>query len=544
MGFFKRGHFWFSLVALVFLFVACAAPTISPSTTTSPTPTTTGPKYGGTLRIAIPDTPVGLDPVILGSSTGTKALVHSYSESLTAGVGKSLFNLTYVGRLAESWEFSPDGMSLTIRIRKGVKFQNIPPVNGRELTAEDIKYNIERIKDPKTRSPQAGNLADMESFLTPDKYTLVINFRNPMPGIIHSFTGTLMNAFAREVVEQDGHLNKTFVGTGPFILKEYVAGSRGAFERNPNYWGQGLPYLDKVEYVIVPDEAQRKAAFRAGELDVCYETKVFVDSIKSSVPGAKIAEGVSYTGVALYPSIGGNPKLWGDKRVRQALQYAIDYDGLIKAVLNDGGGRSGYLAPWHKDWGAKMPNELPKRDIAKAKALLAEAGYPNGFKTTIMQDSGNTKSWGGPIEAVQSMLKEIGIDAEIIPVDSATFTANLRASKYELACGTSPTGQPGDPDTTMIVFYRSNSPQNNYKYINPKLDELIAAEQKSFLNIEARKKIFKDILTLLEDEVPVVPLYVQYSYQITQPWVNWPNSVDTQNQNGSNQLRDVWIDRK
>lgn len=283
---------------------------------------------------------------------------------------------------------------------------------------------------------------------------------------------------------------------------------------------------------------------RAGEIDVCYETKVFADAVRDTLAGARITEGVGYRGTALFTGKGGDPKLWGDKRVRQAPQYAIDYDGLIQSVLNGGGARTGYIAPWHKDWGGKMPSELPKRDIAKAKQLLAEAGFPNGFKTTIILDSGRMKEWGAAVEPVQAMLKEICIDAEILPKESTDFTTTLRAGKYELACAGAPTGQPGDVDMTLSFFYASTATAATYMYTNPKLDELIAAQSKAYPSNEVRKKIVKEILVILEEDVPVIPLYVQYYYQVAQPWVNWPNSVDTNNQNGSNNLRDVWIDKK
>lgn len=138
---------------------------------------------------------------------------------------------------------------------RGVKFHNIPPANGREMTAEDVKYTFERIKDPKTRSPQAANLAEMVGFQAPDSYTFVIKYSRAKPSLVQGLSATALAIFPREVIEQYGIVNKHWIGTGPFILKEYMPNSRAIYEKNPDYWGKGLPYLDRAEYIVIPEEA-------------------------------------------------------------------------------------------------------------------------------------------------------------------------------------------------------------------------------------------------------------------------------------------------
>lgn len=537
------------LALLMFiLIVSCAAPaitTIAPTATASATPTATGPKSGGTLRVALNEASAGLDPVIMGGTgLGLKAVVSAYSEIVMSPIGRNFLDLKQDGRIAESWEVSPDGLKMTFKIRKGVKFQNIPPVNGREMTSADVRYNYERIKDPKTRSPQAATLRDYLSFETPDPYTFIINFSQPMPGHCANMSGPVLSTFAREVIEQDGSVNKTWIGTGPFILKEYTAGSRAILEKNPDYWAKGMPYLDRVELLVVPEEAQRKAAFRAGQIDVSYENKSFVDDV-SNIPGIKIVEATSYSGAAIYPSVKQKPEIWGNKKVRQAMQYAIDYDGLLKAVLNGAGSRTDVLAPWYKDWGAITdPTKLPQRDVAKAKALLAEAGFPNGIKTTILQDTGRMRDWGAPVEAVQAMLKDIGIDATIVPMDSATFTTTTRAGDFELAVTNCPVGQAFDPDTTMKVVWSDVAATYSNKLKMPKVEDMINEQSKLYPNNDARKKIIGDIMTILRDEVALVPLYVNYNYQVVQPWVEFPYGGDPNGQYGAHNYRSVWIDKK
>lgn len=538
---------WFQFIPLIFLiliFLVSCAQTQSPPSTSAPSGDG-APKYGGTLRMAVAQAPIGMDPVVIGAAQGTQSCVRVFSEGLAAMTGKNMYDYRIVPGLAKSWDYSADGLTATYHLREGVKFQNIPPANGREMTAEDFKFCFDRMKDPATRAPQRANLDPIDSFSTPDKYTLVIKYNESFPSFNTAASGTAsLSVFPPEVVKQDGSLNKTYIGTGPFILKEYVPNVKAVYEKNPEYWDKGKPYLDKVEIIFVADEAQRKAAFRAGQVDVVWEIKNFVNDIQGTNPDAKIVEATSTRGVGLSFSISQNPKLWGDKRVRQALSYAIDYDGLIKAVVSGGGIRSGMFAPWYQEWGGVPVDKLPKRDIAKAKQLLAEAGYPNGFKTTIAQDTGRMDVWGGAVEPVVAMLKEIGIDAEIVPMDSTTFTTNTRAGKFELACVTAATGQPGDLDMTLLIMYSSKGPQNYSKYTNPKIDELLAAERKAYPNEAARKKIFQEAAVILEEEVPIVPLYHQYFYQVKQPWVTWDESADPQNYYGTPTLRTVWMDKK
>jgi peptide/nickel transport system substrate-binding protein len=513
---------------------ACAAPAKAPA------PVSTGPKYGGILHLAyIMDINL-LDFSKLGTIV-VRSLPFLYTNTLTTWSGKNDESYQLVPCLATSWEISPDGLGYTFNLRKGVKWQNLPPVNGREFTSADVKWNIDRIKDPATKSPVAPYLAAVDRVETPDNYTVKIVMKAPDPFFIYATAGIYMGA--HEVAEQDGDLSKTVLGTGPFMIDKYSQGSGISFKRNPDYWDKGKPYLDGVECTYMTDASARLAAFRAGRLDRLVEGKANTDLIKSSVPGAQIVPGIGLVGSALYFNLKNPDKPWADKKVRQAIQYAIDYDGLIQAVLNGSGSRTDFLAPSFKDWGARQIADLPKQDIAKSKAMLADAGYPNGFKATMLQHMDRMDAWGGAVEPLVAMLKVVGVDAQIVPAAQADFVAKMRSGDYELGTNTMICTGP-DPDGCLPPMYFSKGAYNRMSYNNPTVDGLIAQERKSVADVTQRQQAVKQIMQTLADDVPVIPLFYQYNYSVAQPWVKgWNNSADPLVTTAWYEVANVWLDK-
>lgn len=213
--------------------------------------------------------------------------------------------------------------------------------------------------------------------------------------------------------------------------------------------------------------------------------------------------------------------------------------------MDGGGTRIRFLAPWFADYGAKQIADLPKRDVAKAKALLAQAGYPDGFKTTILQNSGNMEFVGNAVEPIVAMLKEVGIDAAIVQADATGFTTKWRAKDCDMAVQVLLTARPYDPNNSLQQQWWAKGGFNFLGYSNPKVDELIIAQQAAFPDKAKRVPIIKEILTILEDEVPSVPLYIQTNYFIKQPWVKgWDTMADPQGNYATQELPNVWLDKK
>jgi peptide/nickel transport system substrate-binding protein len=520
---------------------ACAAPAAAPTATP---PATTGPKYGGTLQLAYVQDITFLDP-IRSTTIADLGLPYLYADTLVRWAGKNDEEPKIVPGLATSWDISPDGMTYTFHLRQGVKFQNLPPVNGREFTSDDVKFNVGRLIDPKTKSPYGPSAAAaIDRIETPDKYTAIYKLKRPEPALLMNIAAGTFGILAREVIERDGDADKTVIGTGPFMFEKYRVGVGVSFVRNPDYWDKGKPYLERVELTAMPDAGARLAAFRAGKIDRITDGVTNMQAIKGSVPGAQIVPGISLVGSCLEFNLQQTDKPWGDKKVRQALQYAIDYDGLIAAVLNGAGVRTDFLDMTFKDWGARQLPDLPKYDPAKARALLADAGYPNGFKTTLLQHTNRMDAWGGAAEPVAAQLKAVGVEAQIIPLGQADYIARLRTGQYEMATGALHCSRP-EIDLNLTPMFQIGGSANRTGYKNPRVQELIDLQKKAVADVPLRQKYVKEIMSILADDQPVVPLFRQYDFHIAQPWVKgWNNAADPSVALAWYEVANVWLDKK
>lgn len=541
----RNKHFykaWMILACMLIssLILASCAPA-APATSTQPASTT--PKSGGILKIGMRTVPPSLDTFTAGlTAAATYAVLKCYNLTLLRWDGKNDREARVSPLAAKSWEVSPDGLTYTFHLQEGLKFQNIPPVNGREVTADDWAYHFNRLTNPENKHPARTTL-DMKSCQAVDKYTFKVTTNKKAPGFLAYIAGSTLAVIPREVVEAPGGVEKNWAGCGPFIMTEYERGVKAVFKKNPDYFEKGKPYLDGVEIYFMTDDSARLAAFRAGTIDVLpSESKTNRDAIAKSVTSAQIQDSISMVEVGLLLNLKKEP--FTNKQVRQALQYAIDYDGLIASAMDGGAIRTGYLAPWFTEWGGRQPADLPKRDVAKAKALLAEAGYPNGFKTTILQNTGNMLMVGNAVEPIVAMLKEIGIDATIVQADTAGFLSKWRAGNYDMTVWTCFTGRPYDPDNSIRQQWQSKGAGNVAGYNNPKVDELIAAQQDLFPDKEKRIAVVKQLVAILEDEVPAVPLYIMTNYYIKQPWVKGMEGIaDPQSACGLQALPEAWIDK-
>jgi peptide/nickel transport system substrate-binding protein len=463
-------------------------------------PTVSGAKQGGTLVVGQKGEPKGLDPALNTGTLDGDVYTHIYN-----GLVRMKPDLRIEPDLAESWNISLDQMQITFKLRKNVRFHN-----GREVTASDWVYSLERVRDPKTGSPGQGQFANVDTITAVDPYTLRMTTKGPLGGLLTSMTFfQYWKVVPREVVEANKDLNKTPVGTGPFKLKNWERGVKIELVKNPDYFEKGLPHLDGITFQFIPDEASAIAALRAGKVDF-----IRVDDLRNASVLQKDTamqyyqkEFIGYTMLVMntrFPP-------FNNQKVRQAVGYAINREDVIAASLAGVGRLTGPLPMVLKDWAVPL-SQFPsyKVDRARAKQLLTEAGYPNGFKTDLMANKG-IASHVSDATVIQAQLKEIGIDVSVLVEESGTWVTRLTKNKDVPMTLNTSAGYP-HPDMVLYNAYHSKGGWNWSGISDPQLDKLLENAM-SAATQEKKADLYKQAqLMLVNDLVPYV-------------WVHSPDSV-------------------
>jgi peptide/nickel transport system substrate-binding protein len=447
------------------------------------------PKRGGTFVAAAEIDPVNLDPHTNSNFSSIQAYDHIY-ESLTGYDEKT----NIVPALAQSWEITNGGKTYTFKLRPNVKFHN-----GQTMTADDVKYSIERVLDPKTASPWRSWLEPIKEIKILDPLTVQMNLDAPYP-LLGSFAGMRAAGIIPKGLAEQENLKIKGIGTGPFKLVEYVPQDRIVYARHTEYWDQPLPYLDGMVFKILTEENARLAALRAGQIQYAF----------LSAQGAAQLEGASgisvlkspFAWVALhYISVVDKPL--SDARVRRAMRMAVDTNEVIQKSVYGAGVPSGPVPTGYGDWYVD-PASLPyiKPDVEGARKLLAEAGYANGFKVEI-KCSPQYPEFVANTLIVQSSLKKLNIDVTVTQMEWGAFVADNRKSDQSggkeggQIFASANTFRP-DPDGYIYAYFHSKGNLNK-GYMNPKVDPLIA-EARSSSNHAERRRLYQQVQrTLLED---------------------------------------------
>src|SRR2546428_1216693 len=458
------------------------------------------PRRGGILRARGRD-PVHFDPHLTRNQRTHTALSYVYNKLLRHKVGQDVPPGTFIVEpdLAERWE-SPDDTTYIFYLRQGVKWHNKPPVNGRELVADDVKFTFDRFRT-EPGNPARELLESVAGVEVVDRYTVKFLLKEPFVWLLDTLASALcMWIIAPEVVEKYGDLKKveTAIGTGPFLLEHYEPNVKTVFKRNPEYFRPGLPYVDGVEWLVVEDESTGLAMFRTGQLDMGPGLQLDVrqgdlDSLKQSHPHLRFQDMQSVTQTTLWMRTDQPP--FSDVRVRRAISHAIDRQGLIEAVWMRGQPSPG-VAPGLAEWslpidqigaGAQYYQYNPK----EAKRLLAEAGYAKGLKTQLNTTSGYGRDLIDAAQLVQRYLKEVGIEAELKIQEYGAYQATTGQGQFEgLAMG--PYGGSFEPDSALYGPYTPDQPRNRGRVNDPKLAAMVQA-QRRLKDPEARKQLIFDI---------------------------------------------------
>jgi len=470
------------------------------------------PKRGGTFRMTVLADPLHFDPHQTLSFVTMVPLSFVYSRLVKVKAGPSVKPMTYPIEpdLAESWTQTSD-TTYVFKLRKGVRWHNKPPVNGRELTADDIKYTYERFLSI-AGNPNKPVLEYVDKIEAVDKHTVKFTLKEPNAWFLDLLASTSTWIVAKECVEKFGDLKKveSVVGTGPWMLERWEPNVKLSYVRNPNYYFPGLPYADAVELLIDKDPASRLATWLAGKTDFGPEYQQAVRWLDAPIarqrkPGLQTAEYTWFTSGATGFKLATPP--FGDIRVRRALARASNLAEVFESLaFSQGRWTPNPAVPAaFADWSIPIDQlgpegrKLYEFNTAEAKKLLAEAGLPNGFKTTV--EAAATVYGPDYDDFVQITLKNwaaAGIQGDLKQKEYGAFITSTIFGKFDgMFLGLR--GAWADPEAYFYRWYMPGQALNVWGVNDPKLTEMIRLQRRTF-DVPKRKQIVFDIQRYLAEQ--------------------------------------------
>lgn len=530
------------------------------------------PQYGGIVTLSLTSDIRGFDEAFVGHWLATT--LHLTNEELLqgdwtkgpAGTNEANFILGGVnamnlktGALADSWEIPQKG-KIIFHIRKGVYWHNKAPTSGRELTVDDVVFSMKRMCTLSTAYIKMAYTSLANAVvITGDDAARTVTIEVPPNLWIDALTvlPDLLTIMPRDAIDKFGHMNDwhNSIGTGPFILTDYVSSGSATLIRNPNYWetnpigpgkGDQLPYLESVKFLIIADTSTRTAAFRTAKIDGSGgeydDVKEFLDN-----PNIKNMMYISDSAYVMGMRIDKPESPFSKKEVRQALMLATDFNKIKNDYYN---GRASILV-WPISYSLENANayvpmeklpanvqELFSYNPTKAKEMLAAAGYPNLNVSVICY---NTPSQVDFLSLIKQMWAQVGITLTFDARDYATWTTRMTTRNYGA--------------NEMLYAYSSGSWQSfdningpkqfNTSYVNePKIAE-VAAKVSDYIGIDDLKlaQIHADLMPYVIEQCWVIPKPNPYSYVVWWSWrKNWNGELNVGFYNTPSYLKYTWTD--
>jgi peptide/nickel transport system substrate-binding protein len=506
------------------------------------------PKRGGILHVRGWD-PVHFDPHLTRNFKTHTALSFVYSKLLRHKVGPEIQPgvFTVEPDLAERWE-TPDDTTYIFHLRQGVKWQNKPPVNGRELVAEDVKFTFDRFLTEKG-NPERQLLESVDRVEVVDRHTVKFLLKEPFVWLLDILANAMcMWIVAPEVVQKYGDLKKvdTAIGTGPFILEHYEPNVKTLFKRNPEYFRQGQPYVDGVEWLVLDDESTGLAMYRTGQIDAGPGANWAVrqpdlESLKQSHPHLRYQDIQATNATVIWMRTDKPP--FTDVRVRRAISHAIDRQGMIEAVWMRGV-LSPAVPPGLAEWSLPMEQlgegaRYYRYDPEEARRLLAEAGYSKGLKTTLTTTNGYGRDLIDAVQMALRDLKDVGMEAELKIQEYGAYQATTGQGKFEgMAMGPYAVGW--EPDSSLYGPYTPDQPRNRGHVNDPKLASMVK-EQRRTKDPEARKQLIFAIQRYAAEQQYYIYLSSQVITSSWQPYMK--NYAPNLTFDYGSRLAVTWLDR-
>ncbi|MPZ99119.1 MAG: hypothetical protein GEU80_07220 [Dehalococcoidia bacterium] len=513
--------------------VGCGGDDEEPEGGTAPTGTSTAeggaspaaagePKAGGELVLMQGDDPRSLDPAfdVFGACSVTMGNVYNSLLRFTPDLS------AIEPELATALPEQPDELTYVMTVQDGVKWQNVDPANGREFTSEDVKYSIERIAtdDPGTYQHAYFFLDKVSSIETPDDQTVVFTTAEPYAPMLSYLASPWTLMVNRETVEQFGDLTEHAVGTGPMIFDEWQQDAHIKMHKNPDYWEDGLPYLDAITFLIVPDANSQAALYIDRDVHA-------VQAGRSQLQRLQDARGADseyraqpsqfWKQFRMPPTQEQDPypAPFDDIRVREAIVRAVEKEAVLDFVYaGDGAITYGPILPMYTQWA--MTEELAAFDLQRSKELLDAAGVSE-VSGPMMWASTSTETDQIP-EVIAQQLAEINVNVTLEPMELAAYYNKNYTYEYTFSTHT-PLNNP-DPDENLSSYFGRNS--TFYKHYNPEIFDIVD-EQARTVDVEARKEIVLQAQRMIVEDFPMKFLFTTNVHQfVTNEVKGWFWHVD------------------
>ncbi len=511
------------------------------------------PKRGGIFRIRGEDATTGFDPHLSANHhriATNLSFTHSRLVKVRAGASVVPGTLPIEPDLAESW-IQPSDRTYVFKLRKGVRWHSKAPVNGRELTADDVKYTYERFLTVKG-NPSRSMLGLVEKIDALDRYTVRFALSEPFGWFLDYLATTVMWVVAPEAVERFGDLRRAeaCIGTGPWMLERYEPNVRLTFVRNPNYFFPGLPYTDGIEVTIDEDPSSRLAAWLAGRYDFAPEygqcvRRLDLDVARRRKPALKTQDFIVLFGGITMMKLDREP--FRDVRVRRALALASNWkEGLETNAWSLGNGAPNPTIPAAlREWTIPITQLTPEgrrlydQDLSAAKRLLAQAGFPTGLKVPLDATLGWSPDYVDLLQVVMRNWKEAGIETELRGKEFGAFMASAIYGKFEKLAHSLRGGTP-IADLSLYNFHVPGEALNSSGVDDPKLTDMIRL-QRRMLDPVKRREIVYDIQRYLAEQV-----YYHYDPSVStvaawEPYVK--NFAPNLGHDYGGRLMVAWLDR-
>ena len=415
----------------------------------------------------------------------------------------------YRGVLAESWQMK--GTKLQFKLRKGIRFHD-----GAPFTSRDVIASFKRILTDKQslQSPNLQNIGEMEA---PDDHTVILTLKKPDANALEDINSRVI--MKQSAAEKMGEADNRPIGTGPFKFTSWERSGQFVIRRNENYWGPA-PKIDEVIYKSIQEDAARIAALEAGQADVISNIPPHEVARLKTNPRIRVqqVQGLRPIFLVLSPAY----KPLDNPKVRRAMTHAIDRDRIIKHILEGYAyPLGGLLSP--QVFGYEPSAKAFAFDPEKAKQLLAEAGFANGFEIDYFSPTGRYPKDREVAQVIVEQLSKVGIKANLKTPEWSIFNTDYKNGKYPFYL--TGRGSLTDADTLFQQYFRTGMTRRVLGYSNPKLDEILDLEQVTF-DVKKREKLLWEAHRMILEDAPAIPLWNAmdiYAYRADLVWTAPPD---------------------